>query len=196
MSQRFRRLQPALAAFWVCAVLLYAAGVQAQSSVGAGQAEPADRTAPQAASIVHVRGIKDSVYDGGRLLASAVDASPTVRQLVGELEQSTVVVFVELRDRLPNGRAQLTFVTARAGLRWLRISIDAAQPAIPQIAFLAHELRHAVEVAAAAEVQSLDEFRQLYERIGIPLGGGHFETAAAIAAGNQTLREVNAARQR
>jgi hypothetical protein len=143
-----------------------------------------------------VRGIKSAMYDGSRLLAESAQASPTVRRLVEALEQSDVVVFLEVRDRVSNGRAQLTFVGGRGGVRWLRMAIDAGQQVRQQIAFLAHELQHAVEVARAPEVQDIDGFRRLYERIGRPLGAGHFETDAAVAAENQALREAYAVKRR
>lgn len=174
-----------------------AAGVQAQPGTGADQAPPAaERVAPQPASIVHVRGIRDAVYDGARLLAESAEASRTVRRLVETLEQSDVVVFLEVRDRVSNGSALLTFVGCRSGVRWPRVAIDAGQQARQQIAFLAHELQHAVEVARAPEVQDIDGFRRLYERIGIPLGAGHFETEAAVAAENLALREAYSAKRR
>jgi hypothetical protein len=59
-----------------------------------------------------------------------------------------------------------------------------------QIAFLAHELRHAVEVAQAPDVRDVAGLLHLYERIGYSLGGGHFETASAVAAENEALREL------
>ena len=155
-----------------------------------GAAPASERVAPRPASIVHVRGIKDAEYDGSRLLAESAAASATVRRLVETLDQSDVVVFVEMHDRLANGRAQTTFVNCRGGVRWLRIAIDAGQQARQQVAFLAHELQHAVEVARAPEVQNLDGFRRLYERIGIPLDAGHFETEAAVTAERQALREA------
>lgn len=196
MARAARRYRQGAVVLCAWAGLLQTAAVRAQPGAGAGQATPSDRVAPQPASMVHVRGIRDAIYDGSRLLANSTEASPTVRRLLEVLEQSDVVVFVEVRDRLSNGRAQLTFVGYRGGVRWLRVAIDAGQQARQQVAFLAHELQHAVEVAHAPEVKDLDGFRRLYSRIGIPLDAGHFETEAAVAAENQALREAYAGKRR
>ena len=156
------------------------ARAQPVSGSGPGSATPATR----------VRGVRSGVHDGAQLLADASRACPFLQRLIDVLELSDVVVFVELRDDLPNGRAQLTFVASRAGVRWLRISIAAGLMWRQQAAFLAHELQHAVEVARAPEVQDVDGLRRLYERIGYPVGPGRFETTAAVAAENQALRDL------
>ncbi len=137
-----------------------------------------------------VRGVKTGVYDAAKLIADAAHACPTVRGLLEALEQSDVVVLVEVRDGVSNGRAHLTMNGSRAGVRWLRLTVDAGHRWREQAAFLAHELRHAVEVAAAAEVQDVVSFGWLYERIGRPLAGGRFETDAAVVTENQALREA------
>jgi len=181
-------------------------GVVAGLAAGASNAkaqnpEPARAvvatSAPAAlTALAHVRPVKTGVYDAAKLLADAGQACPTVRAMLEALQATDVIVMIELRDRVQNGRAFTTMMGSRAGLRWLRVTVDAGQQWRQQAAFLAHELRHALEVAAAPEVRDVEGFRRLYERIGRPLGEGHFETDAAVAAENQALREAYAAPRR
>ncbi len=59
-----------------------------------------------------------------------------------------------------------------------------------QVAWLAHELQHALEVAAATEVRDVEGLRRLFARIGTDLGNGQFETDAAVAVGKPALLEA------
>jgi hypothetical protein len=174
-----------------------AAAAEARADQAAGQAPvvAAVRTAPVLAG-PHVRGVRTGVHDAAKFLADAADACPSIRGLVEALERTDVVVLVEMRNDVSNGRAHLTMNGSRAGVRWLRLTVDAGHPWHQRAAFLAHELRHAVEVAAAADVQDVASFGQLYERIGRMVGPGRFETDAAVAAENLALREAYAADRR
>jgi hypothetical protein len=162
-----------------------------------GQAQSQGRTVPAAgagtttaAPVAHVRGVKAGVHDGAKLVADSTRTCPSIRRLLEALEGTDVIVFVEVRDGVANGRAQLTMMGSRAGVRWLRVTVDARHMWRQQVAFLAHELRHTVEVAMAPEVRDVAGFLHLYERIGYSVGGGRFETAAAVAAENEALREL------
>ncbi len=188
----WRKRLAGIAMVGLAAGLGAAARVEAQARPAAGQAgvvPDADTAFP------HVRGVRTGVYDAGKLLADAGRACPTVRALLHTIEGTDVAVMVEVRDGLANGRAFTTMMGARAGVRWLRVTIDAGQQRRQQAAFLAHELRHVVEVAAAPEVLDVKGLQRFYERIGQPLGGGHFETEAAVAAEKQALREAYAERE-
>ena len=157
------------------------------------QAAPviAASTAP-AALRTHVRAVKTGIYDAGKLVADAERACPTVHVLLEAIERTDLLVMVEVRNATENGRAQTTMMGSRAGTRWLRVTVDAGRQWREQAAFLAHELRHVMEVAAAPDVQDAPGFGRLYERIGRPLGGGHYETDAAVAAEHQALKEAYA----
>jgi len=96
-----------------------------------------------------------------------IEQSPTFRELVARLERSDVVVYVSVEPRPESKCPGATrFVTASKYSRFLHISIDRALPPKDTIALLAHELRHAIEIADAPAVQDLDSFRQYYERQG------------------------------
>lgn len=179
----------------VAAALVLAGGLAAAAEVqteqAPAQASPvgAVSSAPALAG-THVRGVNSGVYDARKLIADAAHSCPSVRGLLEALEQTDVVVLVEVRHGVSNGRAHLTMNGSRAGVRWLRLTVDAGHRWREQAAFLAHELRHAVEVAAAPDVQDVVSFGRLYERIGRPLGAGHFESEAAVVAEKQALREA------
>jgi hypothetical protein len=68
-------------------------------------------------------------------------------------------------------------VLSRGGYRYLRITIDAELPRRTRSIILAHELRHACEIAvSAADTQA--GVRELFERVG-HRAGSYFETQAA-----------------
>jgi hypothetical protein len=181
----------------VLAIAVAESAAQARPDPDQGQAQSQGRTVPAAgagtttaAPVTHVRGVKAGVHDGAKLVADSTRTCPSIRRLVETLERTDVVVFVEVRNGVANGRAQLTMMASRAGVRWLRVTVDARQMWRQQAAFLAHELRHAVEVAQAPEVRDVAGFLHLYERIGYSVGGGRFETAAAVAAENEAMQEL------
>ncbi len=117
-------------------VLGVVAGLAAGANRAAAQDPEQARTAPivVAASAVaapttvaHIRPVKSGAYDAAKLLAQAGQVCPTVRALLVAVQQTDVVVMVEVRDKLENGRAFTTMMGSRAGLRWLRVTVDAGQ---------------------------------------------------------------------
>lgn len=105
--------------------------------------------------------------------------SVTVRDLLARLACTDVIVYVEMTGspHIPVARTKL--VTTAPGVRFLRIGINAALPFFEQAPALAHELQHAVEIAADDTVTDDDAVRRLYTRIGWGRGGDRFETQAA-----------------
>jgi hypothetical protein len=128
------------------------------------------------------------------LIRRGVDTSPSLRALVAALMHSDVLVYVE-RQRLANPAlaGMLTFVTRAGGVRYLRIQIAWDLAPQRQIATLAHELQHAIEVARTPSVIDSPTLAQAYahigwerERRGRQRG---FESDAAIKAGIRVYRE-------
>lgn len=112
-------------------------------------------------------------------LARAIEGSAIVRGLVARLESSNVIVHIEVLSPMPAGIGGMTrFVTSRGGYRYLRITLGAELAPRLRSAILAHELKHACEVAdsPASDVEGL---RELYEHEG-HRAGQYFETMAAI----------------
>jgi hypothetical protein len=168
----------------VLAGVLGAVAVDAQPSRAVADVPSARVAAP------HVRGLGTGAYDGAVLLSEAQEACPTVRRLLETLQQTDVMVIVGIGDRVLNRTGHLTFMGTGHGNRWLRITLERGNRRLEQIAWLAHELQHAAEVAGAPEVRDADGLRQLYARVGTNLGDGLFETDAAAEVGRQALREA------
>lgn len=125
--------------------------------------------------------------------------SVTFARLLSALETSDVVVYVDLLSEVaagPSGRLQ--FVGAGGGRRYVLASVESGTTSWglmlaghqELIAILGHELQHALEVAAAAEVADVNAFAGLYHTIGIRLTGHSFDTYAARVVGEQILSEL------
>jgi hypothetical protein len=113
------------------------------------------------------------------ILERAIQQSEVVRTLVATVESSNVIVHIQTSRTMPTGIGGMTrFVTTRGGYRYLRITIGIELSKDARIAILAHELKHACEVAesSAKDVESL---LQLFEHEGRP-AGDYFETRAAL----------------
>lgn len=126
-------------------------------------------------------------------LREARRRSPTVQRLVDRIEQSDVIVYLDVsRNLSPNVSACLTWMAATSSRRIVRASFRPDLGANEAIAMLAHELQHVVEVIDHPEVRSTETLLQLYTRIGHPTGdnGLRWDTADAIAVGTLARLEV------
>jgi hypothetical protein len=110
---------------------------------------------------VHVRPASSRA---AALLAEGRARSATFRQLVQALERSDVFVWVETGFLGVHGRV-LFAGTCQAG-RLLRIRVNGLEADEHLVAWLAHELQHAVEIASAPEVDSAAALRRFYEQHG------------------------------
>ncbi len=148
----------------------------------------ADPPAPWVNS--HVRAVG---LEATRLLEAARTRSAIVAGLVTRLEASDVVVFVTPVTLTQMRTGDLTWMGFSQGIRYLRLRVCTTQPSLDAtIEWLAHELRHAIEVAEAEEVSSGKGFDALFRRIGMEWKTGSVETTAAIDiqhAVKQELRE-------
>lgn len=122
--------------------------------------------------------------------ARAIDGSAIVRGLVERLESSNVIVHLETGAQMPAGIGGMTrFVTSRGGYRYLRITLGSSMALGARSAILAHELKHACEVAdsSASNVASL---RELFENEG-HRAGQYFETMAAMQIERDVRMELS-----
>jgi hypothetical protein len=125
------------------------------------------------------------------LLREAPERSQTVARLLAVLERSDVVVWVELREPIPNRSGQLTMISANHGYRYLAASLDSRNVGDDLVAWLGHELMHAVEVAGAPDVQDAGSMKRFFARIACSTdAAGGFETTAAVDAGRAVRAEV------
>ena len=120
------------------------------------------------------------------LFDHGVGQSPTFRGLIEKVEATPILVFVEADIRMPARiGARLSFVTSVNGLRYVRVHVDCTLSSRRQVALLAHELQHALEIGERADILDVEDMESLYEDIGFESldNGSHksFETEAAIA---------------
>jgi hypothetical protein len=129
------------------------------------------------------------------LLEIGVDQSPTLSALVAQVDAAPVLVFAECSMRMPSRLgARLNFVTSVNGIRYVRIGVDCARPSNRQIALLAHELQHALEIGTRTDIVDVDAMEEFYEDIGFHIynDGTHkgFETGEAIRVQQHVYEEV------
>lgn len=127
-------------------------------------------------------------------LREALRRSPTVGRLAARIEQSDVMVYLEIGRRLsPNVSACLTWMATVSTRRIVRATFRYDLGINEAIALLAHELQHVVEIIEHPEVRSNETLLDLYRRIGRSTGGDglHWDTADAIAIGTLARLEAN-----
>jgi hypothetical protein len=151
---------------------------------------PGDVERPVATADPRVR-TEDPVVSA--LIQQATDLSPTFRRLVGAIQATDGVVYVQ-RGRCGHYvRACLPFWMTVAGPnRILRVVLDDRKTdgdEMEAMALLAHELRHALEVLGEPSIKTGSGMYHFYRR-GPSIRGETFETHAAINTGNAVYREL------
>ncbi len=131
-------------------------------------------------------------------IANTVNAlllrSPTFTDMVRRLDESNVIVYV-VPETCPKHSVQscLTLIGEGGGYRYMRISIPIVDPQATIAARLAHEVRHALEIADEPAVTDLPTLAEFYRRIGYAVERGDvYETADAKAAEQLVSREFAA----
>jgi hypothetical protein len=131
------------------------------------------------------------------VLQAAITCSPTVARAVSDLQASDLIVGIEAHPFKTNLAGELRVLAASAGVRHVRIRLQTPNAKQDLMWILGHELHHALEVAAAAEVRDAATQRAFYVRAGWEReGGGRFETDGALEAGRLVAREIAGCRAR
>jgi hypothetical protein len=130
-----------------------------------------------------------------RLLVEGMRTSPTLRALVERLEASDVVVYLRCDGNRLVWDGRLTFVSSAGGYRYVVVRVARLTSPASQIAIMAHELRHAVEIADAPDIVDGPSLVREYRRIGYvssgtSVAGIAFDSRAAVEAGAQVLSEL------
>jgi hypothetical protein len=134
--------------------------------------------------------------ESGRLhtqLARVTDRSPTLRAIVGQIEQSNVIVHVNCEHFVSvtlEGRT--VWGSAGPDVRYVRVQIDCMLPNQRLVAILGHELQHVAEIAAAPEVVDTRSFTRLFTTIGYSCGARwpeRYETSQALEVGERVRQE-------
>jgi hypothetical protein len=153
---------------------------------------PVGAQVPGKQFVPHVR---SEVQEGGALVEELVRRSPTGREIVAELDRSTVIVYIRYRlfkESTLVGRIGL--LSSVGDRRYLIVELAWGLLRVQALQALAHELYHATEIARAPEVVDTATLSGYYSRIGDrgrATGGGQmFETWAAVETTSRVHREL------
>jgi hypothetical protein len=137
----------------------------------------------------HLRAVDKRVSEA---IAAGLGRSVTFASLVVALDRSDVIVYIETSRTLPSTLAGRMLIAAGpANQRYLRIQISATPGGVELISLIAHELQHALEVAASPDVRDEKSLITLYQAIGHGARGQHkYDTVAAQNAGRQVRTEL------
>jgi hypothetical protein len=136
----------------------------------------------------HIRSADRSVRT---LLRRGFRQSRTLASLVTRLQRSDVIVYIEQLPDLPGAiEGRMMMLPRVNGYRYVRIQVALRGSPEDGIAVLAHELRHAVEVADAVEVIDSAGLSRLYQKIGVRIGAEIYDTDAAQDTGRIVRREL------
>jgi hypothetical protein len=151
---------------WAVFVAATFVPAQAMSQLAAPVAGPASATPSPSR-------VRAGNASAAALLRGGMARSATFRAIVETIEHSDLIVYVETRAiRLPG---QLQLVAATPGCRHIRISVRAPGLDTEMVAWLGHELWHAVELAGAPDVRDQTSLLRFYNQMG---NGGSLETTA------------------
>ena len=167
---------------------LFLAVLTLSGSAAAGQVEDIDPRSPHIGS--HVRGATPQI---NKLIARGVKGSKTFADLVAALNDSDVIVYIQITPDIPKGLdGRLAFMTSVGPLRYLHAQVRDGLGFEATIATAGHELQHALEVAADAGVRDAATLGTLYQRIGIRgVDHSRYDTTAARVAGRRVRQELS-----
>ena len=129
------------------------------------------------------------------LTTRAAERSAKVRELIEQLDQSSVIVYLRHRIFGPaTVDGHIGLLSASSTHRFLVIELARDRSELTQMATLAHELHHALEIAGEPSVVDVPTLMRFYTRVGSalqPMGVTMtFETRAAADAGARARHEL------
>src|SRR4051794_19664550 len=178
----------------VCSLAAAAPAAAGPSPIAGPAGAPTVAAAP--AALRHVRP-RDAV--ASRLLQFGSGKSARFRELVRALEQSRVIVYVDVRqDARHPVSGGLTFMGEASGIRWVRATVDSGTPSflrtcqdvVRLTAILGHELQHALEASQAPSLRNVGEYERYFRSIGIDREPKLLDTMAARQTGKQVADEL------
>jgi hypothetical protein len=125
------------------------------------------------------------------ILDEGVRRSATIEDLIEQLRQYHVIVYVEVRAEYMHDRGATSVLSATDDWRMLRVSLSDRIDPGTRLVILGHELYHALEIARDASVRDAASFKTYFNRIGFPLGENSFETEAAMAIEARVRAELS-----
>lgn len=146
---------------------------------------------PPSASIRDITNIRTSSPLLALLIAEGREHSPTFLNLANTLEASNVIVYFEATPQMERRfRGRIHFMGTSTGYRYLRIQIRTSMNRYDIVSSIAHEMQHANEIAAHADVVCEEGLAKLYREIGDEHDWCMFETQQAQRAGQTVRAEV------
>jgi hypothetical protein len=158
---------------------------------------PANLEAPAAPAMSHVRAVSDHAR---RTLIDGLSRSSTIVRLVGELDRSDVIVFIDTRLDPLIPTAETMLMAATPSVRYVHVILNPRMTIDERVEYLGHELQHAVEIAEDAGVVDSASVRRRFASIGRELASAaprekSFETDGARLASAAVRRELAAPRR-
>ena len=159
-------------------------------------AAPPAAAAPFSSSVKNIRP-RDTT--AALLIRFGTEKSARFRELVETLEQSNVIVYIDVRQDSEHPAAgALTFVGEAHGIRWLRATVDSGtmnyartcQDIVRLTSILGHELQHALEASQAESLRDQAEFGRYFRSIGVDEGPHVLDTMAARRTGSRVAAEL------
>lgn len=179
---------------WFLALMLVigAAGEPAAPAPGSAIVPPSPIMTAQALLAAGSRRVRSATPRVDRLIVEGTRRSRTFADLIAKIHETDVIAYVEPTYALPSDTAgRLLLSGVAGGQRYLRIQVRASLPGDDAIAVIAHELRHALEVAADPTVVSEATLVALYRRIGHATGSAPaYDTEAARSTGRMVRDEL------
>ena len=131
-----------------------------------------------------------------KLIGRGVERSRTFATLVNDIHRTDVIVYVQATVSLPpNVDGRILFAGTAGGQRYLRVQVRGTLLGDQMIAVIAHELRHALEVAGEATVVDERALADFYKRIGdLRHATGGYDTEAARVSQRTVRNELNGER--
>ena len=145
--------------------------------------------APAAAQTPHVRMVDRGLK---ALFELGLAQSPTLDALATELNAASILVFADCSMQMPSRiGARLNLLTSVGETRYVRVTVDCSLAPRRQVALLAHEIQHALEIGGHPGILDAEDMESLYEEIGYATLRDNSHTRLETAAAIEVERRVD-----
>jgi hypothetical protein len=124
------------------------------------------------------------------IVDDAVRRSPTIANMMREIEQTDVIAFIELTYGTSHAQGTTKLIGVSDYARFVSVNVDFTLDQGRRMELLAHELCHVLEIAHAPEVRDDAGMQALFGRIGWSMVEKSFETAAAMDVEAMVRRDL------
>lgn len=128
---------------------------------------------------------------GARLVEVGRKLSPTIRDMLERVEQSDIILQIDLSMNFSVANATTRLVTATPDFRYVRVNINPRLSPARRLELLGHELQHVMEIAADPSVRDQEAMYDHFTKIGRrDKVTGAFDTLAAVDMERVVRREI------